>query len=79
MGFWCHFLAPQSGVSRSQALSAKSGVLKKKIKNHSLWECDGFDVLRLSNTLKAQRQKNVKKKLYLDISGQNSVKTLYIF
>lgn len=30
LGFWCHFLASQSDVSWSQALSVKSGVVKKK-------------------------------------------------
>lgn len=30
LGFWCHFLASESDMSCSQALSAKSGVLEKK-------------------------------------------------
>lgn len=29
LGYWCHFLASPSDVSWSQALSVKSGVLKK--------------------------------------------------
>lgn len=67
LGFWCHFLASQCDVGWSQALSVKSGVLEKKkfqISQSGLWECDGFDVLHLSKTLKV---KNIKKRRDQDL------------
>lgn len=63
----------------SSLSEVRSAQEKIKITHSGLWECDGFDVLHLSNTLKVRRQKNIKEKLYLDISGQNSEKTLLTF